>query len=147
MYRCLFALLSVCSDCFTDMQTRQVGTADLAGNKHCRKECVLHVTSTETIRTIRDGEPRTATSTFTQLLSSAFGLVQVQCCVTSTETIRNIMDRKPRTATSTFTQLLSSGVCLFCSSFIIIPAVFPAPRTDGPQVAYQQTRKRDMIWC
>ena len=27
-------------------------------------------TSTETIRTIRDGEPRTATSTFTQLLSS-----------------------------------------------------------------------------
>ena len=26
--------------------------------------------STETIRTIRDGEPRTATSTFTQLLSS-----------------------------------------------------------------------------
>ena len=27
-------------------------------------------TSTETIRTVRDGEPRTATSTFTQLLSS-----------------------------------------------------------------------------
>ena len=27
-------------------------------------------TSTETIRIIRDGEPRTATSTFTQLLSS-----------------------------------------------------------------------------
>ena len=33
-------------------------------------------TSTETIRTIRDGEPRTATSTFTQLLSS-----EGQCCV------------------------------------------------------------------
>ena len=30
-------------------------------------------TSTETIRTIRDGEPRTATSTFTQLLSSERG--------------------------------------------------------------------------
>ena len=28
-------------------------------------------TSTETVRTIRDGEPRTSTSTFTQLLSSA----------------------------------------------------------------------------
>ena len=27
-------------------------------------------TSTETVRTVRDGEPRTATSTFTQLLSS-----------------------------------------------------------------------------
>ena len=31
-------------------------------------------TSTETIRTISDGEPRTATSTFTQLLSSARAL-------------------------------------------------------------------------
>ena len=29
-------------------------------------------TSTETIRLIRDGEPRTATSTFTQLLSSKY---------------------------------------------------------------------------
>ena len=28
-------------------------------------------TSKETVRTVRDGEPRTATSTFTQLLSSA----------------------------------------------------------------------------
>ena len=32
-------------------------------------------TSTETIRSIRDGEPRTATSTFTQFLSSAGSLV------------------------------------------------------------------------
>ena len=30
----------------------------------------FYFTSTETVRTIRDGEPRTATSTFTQLLSS-----------------------------------------------------------------------------
>ena len=29
------------------------------------------ITSTETVRTIRDGEPRTAISTFTQLLSPA----------------------------------------------------------------------------
>ena len=34
-------------------------------------QCCL--TSTETIRTIRDGDPRTATSTFTQLLSSEQG--------------------------------------------------------------------------
>ena len=33
-----------------------------------RVQCCF--TSTETVRTIRDGEPRTATSTFTQLLSS-----------------------------------------------------------------------------
>ena len=58
----------------------------------------------ETIRTIRDREPRTSTSTFTQLLSS----VSVQCCFTSTETIRTFRDGEPRTVTSTFTQLLSS---------------------------------------
>ena len=63
-------------------------------------------TSTETIvRTTRDWEPRTATSTFTQLLSSV-DKVQVQCCFTSTETIRTIRYREPRTAISTFTQLL-----------------------------------------
>ena len=37
------------------------------GEKLCFKCCF---TSTETIRLIRDGEPRTTTSTFTQLLSS-----------------------------------------------------------------------------
>ena len=36
-----------------------------------RGQCCF--TSTETVRTIRDGEPRTATSTFTQIMSS--GLV------------------------------------------------------------------------
>ena len=66
-----------------------------------------HFSSTEAIRTVRDGEPRTATSTFTQLLSSE-AAVQIQCCFTSTETIRTNRDGEPRTATSTFTQLLSS---------------------------------------
>ena len=65
--------------------------------------------SAETIRIIRDGEPRTATSTFTQLLNSELQPVQVQCCFTSTETVRTIRDGEPRTATSTFTQLLSSN--------------------------------------
>ena len=59
-------------------------------------------TSTETTRTIMDGEPRTATSTVTQLLGSEI----VQCCFTSTETIRTIRDGEPWTATSTVTQLL-----------------------------------------
>ena len=45
-------------------------------------------TSTETIRPIRDGEPRTPASTFTQLLNS-----DVQCCRNqSTETTRLIRD-------------------------------------------------------
>ena len=52
-------------------------------------QCCL--TSTETIKTIRDEETRTSTSTFTQLLSSDM-MVQFQCCFTST-----------------FTQLMSSG--------------------------------------
>ena len=57
-------------------------------------------TSTETLRTIRDGQPRTATSTFTH----------VQCCFIFTETIRTIRDGEPRTVTSTFTQFKFSVV-------------------------------------
>ena len=39
---------------------------------------------------VRDGEPRTATSTFIQLLNSA-----LQCCFPSTETVRTIRDGSP----------------------------------------------------
>ena len=66
--------------------------------------CVMVPTSTETIRTIRDGETRTATSTSTLLLSWE----RVQCCFTSTEIIKTIKDGEPKMATSTFTQLLNS---------------------------------------
>ena len=46
---------------------------------------------------MRDREPRTVTSTFTQLLSSE----SVQCCFMSTETVRTLRDgegspRRPR---------------------------------------------------
>ena len=54
--------------------------------------------------TIRDWEPRTATSTFTQFLSSDRRYF-ILCCFSSTKTIRLIRDGEPRTATSTFTQL------------------------------------------
>ena len=58
---------------------------------------------------IRDEEPRTATSTFTRLLSAELlKVLQVPCCFTSTETIKTIRDGKLRTVTSTFTQLLRS---------------------------------------
>ena len=64
------------------------------------------------IRTIRDGESMTATSTFTQLLSSGSvpGSSSI-CCFMSTETVRTTCIRdgeQSRTATSTFTQLLST---------------------------------------
>ena len=62
--------------------------------------------STETVRTIKDRDTRTATSIFAQLLSSDSS--SVQCCFTSTETVRIIRDGEPRTATLIFTQLLSS---------------------------------------
>ena len=66
----------------------------------------LQVTSTESARTV--GERRTATSTFTQLLSSEASC-SVQCCFTSTETMRTVRDGElTQTAASTFTQLLSS---------------------------------------
>ena len=68
-------------------------------------------TSTETVRTIRNGERGTSTSTFTQLVSSDT-LVRLYC-FTSTEIIRLIRDGEPRTATSTFTQLLSSDTLVF----------------------------------
>ena len=58
-----------------------------------------------------DGEPRTATSTFTQLLSSEYRRSFFKCCFVSTETILrtiNVRDGELRTATSTFTQPLSS---------------------------------------
>ena len=65
----------------------------------------VHRQRRESVGTIRHGEHRTATSTFTQLLSS---VVLALCCFTSTETVRTIRDREPKMATSTFTQLLSS---------------------------------------
>ena len=43
----------------------------LKRKKKGRLQCCF--TSTETIRTVRDGEPRTSTSSFTQLLSSVKG--------------------------------------------------------------------------
>ena len=56
---------------------------------------------------MREGEPRTSASSFTQL-RSCDSPVPVQRCFTSTETIRLIRDGEPRMATSTFTRLLGS---------------------------------------
>ena len=59
-------------------------------------------TSTKTTRLIQSGrEPRTATSTLTQLLSS-------DTFSSSSVLLRDIRDGEPRAATSIFTQLLSS---------------------------------------
>ena len=45
------------------------------------------------------GEPRTADSTFTQLLSS-WATAFVQCCFTSTQALRTVRDGEPGTSTS-----------------------------------------------
>ena len=87
-------------------------------------------TATGTIRLIRDGESRTATSTFTQLLSyvelNVLGcrvdilgtncdqcVSMVQCCFTSTETIRLIRTgspgRPPRLSHSSWTRIPSQS--------------------------------------
>ena len=62
-------------------------------------------TSTETIRLIRDGLLRTATSTFTQLMSSSSMLLYAH------RNQRLIMDGLPRTATSTFTDTAPGELC------------------------------------
>ena len=67
-------------------------------------------TSTETVRTIRDWEPRATISHSSWVL----GVLIVECCFTSTETLRTNRDREPRTATSTFTQLLNSDHHKIC---------------------------------
>lgn len=51
-----------------------------------RVQCCF--TFTQTVRTAMDGEPRTSTLIFTQLLT-------VQCCFTSTQTVRTVRDGKP----------------------------------------------------
>ena len=56
------------------------------------------------MKTIRDGETRTTTSTFTQLLSSEEGFSSVLLYVHRDH--KAIRDGETRTATSTFTQLL-----------------------------------------
>ena len=87
-------------------------------------------TSTETLRLIRDGEPRTATSIFTHLLSSAPKVPQcihqsfkssasvifyrlVECCFTSTETVGLLRtgspERPPRLSQSSASDILLVG--------------------------------------
>ena len=60
--------------------------------------------STKTVGTIRDGEPRTTTSTFTQLL----GCIRLKFSVALRPQRSPRTIWKPRTAISTFTQLLNS---------------------------------------
>ena len=69
--------------------------------------------STETMRLIGDGEPGTATSTFTQLLSSEI-LQFTELCLSSTETIRLIKEWGAQDGHLDFhIQLLSSEILQF----------------------------------
>ena len=97
------------------------------------------------LRTLRDEEPRTTASSFTQLLSSEMTMFKFSVAVAysynlslrerergreregegereralaSTETVRTVRDGEPRTTTSSFTQLLSSEITMF--EFIVV---------------------------
>ena len=61
------------------------------------------------VRTIADGEPRTATSTLTQLLRSVVALFSSSMLLYVHRDRTDYLGREPRTTTSTFTQLLSSA--------------------------------------
>ena len=67
----------ICSKSSERRTPCQTATSDLSHTQHVFFTCCF--TSTETVRTVRDREPRTSTSTFTQRLSSAL-VVVVVCC-------------------------------------------------------------------
>ena len=72
-----------------DFQSEEVFTWSLSVNQVKKSVQFLSkfsvcFTSTETIRTIRDGEPRTSTSTFTQFLSSVTETALCRALVTET---------------------------------------------------------------
>ena len=76
-----------------DVELRVLGClVDIIGT-NC-DQCVNMVqccfTSTETVRLIRDGEPRTDTSTFTQILSSGGVLLRFPVCNCSKTTTTKI---------------------------------------------------------
>ena len=93
-------LLNSVQPCFTSKETTFTTTeatstfTQLSSSAKWLDQCCF--TSTDTVRTIRDGEPST---TFTQLLSS-------EPTFSSVLTIRN---GEPRTATSTFTTTVQCG--------------------------------------
>ena len=104
-------------------------------------------TSTETIRTVRDGEPRTATSTFTLLLSSV-NISSMLLYVHRDHIIKTISDGEPGTATLTFTQLLSSGVRGLFSELFGLGTILFGRQSDGdphlfsPSITLRQVVKK-----
>ena len=82
----------------------------------------------ETVRTIRDGETRMSTSTFTQLLARSL----LQCCFTSSETVRTTRDGEPRMSTWTFTQLmLSLLLMIIITDYLWRPMSRTLTKTEG----------------
>ena len=95
-------------------------------------------TSTETVRTVRDGEPKAATSISTQFLSSE--RPRVHSCFTSTETVRTVRDGEPKAATSISTPVpeLCAGRKKHTPSYVLLSALsvtaFPTETTDCTSV-------------
>ena len=77
----------------------------VADSGTCRVSFHCCVTSTETVRTVRDGDPRISTSSFAQLMSSDIGsfflffllLFSPSWCFTSTQNMGSIRSRPDMT--------------------------------------------------
>ena len=86
-------------------------------------KCCFTSTGNRRLIRDRDREPGTVTSTFTQLLCSATGMVGSVLLYVHRNRRLIIRDREPRTVTSTFTQLLCSVVTPLKGHFLSTDAV------------------------
>ena len=97
-------------------------TAPDLGREHLPLLLLCCLASSKTIRTVMDGEPRTATSTFTQLPTSAENtfLFFFFCVAWRPQRLYGLLwTGEPRTATSTFTQLPTSAENTFLFFFCV----------------------------
>ena len=92
-FHCLFIIFIVLKAYWWWCRTSCPG-CQLTNCDQCLSMVQCCFTSTETVRLIRVWKPKTATSTFTQLLNPE-PFMLVECCFTSTETIRLIRQEGP----------------------------------------------------
>ena len=102
--------------------------ARTAASEHsARHHCSVQrcFTSTETVRTIRDGEPRMATSTFTQLLSSdSTGECQARKPLNTLPTVERVEKEQKRKITKSITWYKHSLYLQNADSFSPPPTPF-----------------------
>ena len=105
----------------------------------CKVQIQCCFRSTQTIRTIRDREPRTGTTTSDFYTSTELCIckVQIQCWFRSTQTIRTIRDREPRTGTTTSDFYTSTELCI-CK--VQVQCCFTSTETILRTIKYREPR-------